>query len=111
MGDIGQTAPSSLTLTAAGELILAGSNGYTGGTAVEEGTLDVVAPNALPSGSNLSVGSGAASLFGAPVESAPLMLSSNAANPVPEPSCLALLAGLAACAAGRWLRWRVKRPM
>ena len=64
MGDIGQTAPSSLTLTAAGELILAGSNGYTGGTAVEEGTLDVVAPNALPSGSNLSVGSGAASLFG-----------------------------------------------
>ncbi len=45
----------------------------------------------------------------APVENAPLLLSSNAANPVPEPSCFALLAGFVACGAGGWLRRRAKR--
>ena len=58
-GNISQSvAGSSLTLDNAGTLILAGSDGYTGGTLVTAGTLDVTAVNGLPNGEALTVGGG-----------------------------------------------------
>ena len=83
-------------------LILSGSNGYTGGTFVNAGTLVVENPNGIPNGSSLTVGTGAASLFGSPaaggLESAVPSSGSSLAAPsaVPEPDTLALLlAGMA----------------
>ncbi len=46
-----------------GTLVLSGSNSYSGGTTVSGGTLQIVNPASLPDGS-LSVGNGAALLFG-----------------------------------------------
>jgi fibronectin-binding autotransporter adhesin len=48
-GPIGQTgAPASVTLSGGGELILSGSDTYTGGTMISGGTLDFASPAALP---------------------------------------------------------------
>ncbi len=91
-GDIG--GGGSLTLDGPGILILSGSNTYTGGTIVDGGTLEITGSNALPSGTALTVGAGAASLFGSPAVGAPMM-------PVPEPGALALLA-VAVIATAAW---------
>ena len=72
---------------AGGTLILSGSDSYSGGTNVLAGTLIATSPTALPDGTDLTVGGGAATAFGS--------LQSPAAAPaaaVPEPSTLALLA-------------------
>ena len=112
-GDISESvAGSALSLDDAGTLILSGSNGYTGGTDVNAGTLVVENPTALSNGSSLTVGAGAASLFAAPaaggvvlggVELAAVSGNSSAAPPaVPEPATLALLlAALGSAAACR----------
>jgi autotransporter-associated beta strand protein len=95
-----------LTQTGSGELILSGSNYYTGGTTVSGGTLVVESPYSLPTGSSLFVGDGASSLFapaaGPAIENAP-------AAAVPEPGSLALLgvAGFVAAAFKRRLRRRL----
>ena len=55
-GNISQSTTAGLTLSGKGHLILSGSDSYTGGTTLTGGTLDVVAPHALPAGGGLSVG-------------------------------------------------------
>ena len=55
----------SLTLNGPGKLVLGGTNGFNGGTAVLSGTLVIAGPNALANGSNLAVGTNVGSLFGA----------------------------------------------
>jgi len=87
-GAISESGSScSLTLSGGSELILSGSNSYTGGTTVDAGTLIVTNNEALADGSNLTVGANATTIFGAavPQTAAP-------ASAVPEPGALALLA-------------------
>ncbi len=75
----------SLTLGASnGTLILSASDNYTGGTIVTAGRLEVTSSEAIQSGTSLTVGAGASSIFG---EAAP-----QTAAAVPEPGTLALLA-------------------
>ena len=50
--------PTSLVLSGGGTLVLANSNAYTGGTNLQEGTLIVNNPYALPAGTSLTVGAG-----------------------------------------------------
>ena len=111
-GDISEETPGTglLSLDDAGTLILSGSNGYTGGTFVNAGTLVVENPNGIPNGSSLTVGAGAASLFGSPAAGGVVLCGlevpaavggSSAAvpSPVPEPGTLALLLAAVAGAA------------
>ncbi|MGO9114456.1 MAG: beta strand repeat-containing protein [Thermoguttaceae bacterium] len=107
-----------LIKTGSGELILAGFDTYTGGTTVNAGALYVTNPAALPDGTSLTVGAGAASIFCASVGNAPAFdgslfaASSAGAAAVPEPSTLALLcaAGIVAAAAAlRGRKWLCKR--
>ena len=106
--NIGQSAVSSLTLDDAGELVLSGSNDYTGGTFVENGILNVVSAQALPAGDSVAVGAGGTLIFGSPTAGGPL-LGSPAVVAVPEPDCLSLLLVFAACGGGAW--WRRARQV
>ena len=54
----------ALTLSGSGSLTLSGTNGYTGGTTVNGGTLLVTNSGALPSGTALTVGAGGTVVFG-----------------------------------------------
>jgi autotransporter-associated beta strand protein len=83
----------ALALDGSGELVLSGSNSYTGGTYVHSGTLIATANGAIPEGSSLTVGDGAAALFAsiAAPESSPLVASSHEVVAVPEPGTIALL--------------------
>jgi galactan endo-1,6-beta-galactosidase len=76
------SSPDSLVFTGGGTLILSGSNNYSTGTYVASGTLIVASPAALPTGSSVSVGANAPSIFGS--------LSAAPVEPVPEPSTVAL---------------------
>ncbi len=119
-GDISESVTgSALSLDDAGMLILSGSNGYTGGTFVNAGTLVVENPNGIPNGSSLTVGAGAASLFASPAGGSVVFggaevivaggNSAAAPSAVPEPGTLALLlAGLASAALYRRTgrRWK-----
>ena len=84
----GLSGSGKLTKSGAGVLVLSGTNGFSGGTTVNSGTLRVLSSKSLLSGSNLTVGSSASSYFGSPTVpcSAPVGLQE-----VPEPSSLALL--------------------
>ena len=74
----------SLTMSASnGTLILSGSGNYTGSTIVTAGTLIVTDPDAIQSGTSLTVGAEASSIFGA--------LAAPAPTTVPEPGTLSLL--------------------
>jgi len=77
----------SLSLIRGGELILSGSNYYTGGTDVVSGTLILTNNEALQDGTSLIVGAGAAAIFAA----AALPQTAAPASAVPEPGTLALL--------------------
>ena len=96
----------------AASLILSGSNDYSGGTAINAGTLYVTNSDALPGDSSLTVGAGGAFVFdpsqgGAPFEAANGNLPHGVAMAaVPEPGTLALL--VAAGPAAWWL-WRRRR--
>ena len=99
----------ALIKTGSGTLVLSGSDNYTGGTTVADGTLVITEAGTLPGGSNLTVGADATFVFdpsygeaGTPAASA--MLVPSAASPgeafpaaiaVPEPSTFVLL-GVAA---------------
>jgi len=74
----------SLTLSGDGQLILSGSNTYTGGTDVVGGTLVVTSNAALADGTSLTVGTGASAIFGGAAVP-------QTAAAVPEPGTLMLL--------------------
>jgi len=84
-----------------GTLVLLGDDTYSGGTTVNGGILDIDGMDALPVGTNLTVGAGAALVFGPALDaSAAITASSDAVcATVPEPGTLALLA-VAAMAVG-----------
>jgi fibronectin-binding autotransporter adhesin len=93
----------SLTLNGdgSGQLVLTGHNTYSGGTTVDAGMLIASSPDALPSGSNLTVGQGASSLF-APANAGPVPAAPAAEiSAVPEPGTIALLLIAFIGAAGR----------
>ncbi len=96
----------SLTLSGGGELILSGSNSYTGGTTVDAGVLIVTNNEALADGSSLTVGN--ASLFQAPVAPSLTVSSAPAITTVPEPGSLALFT-TAVCGAAVYQRLRSRR--
>ncbi len=78
----------------AAQLILSGeNNSYTGGTYVEAGTLEITSAGAIPNGSSLSIGAGAALIFDSALSASPVEASAGAVNAVPEPGTLGLLAG------------------
>ncbi len=58
------TQPIGFLKSGSGQLTLAGNNTYTGATTVGGGTLGFATPAALPTGSALTVASGAAAVFG-----------------------------------------------
>jgi autotransporter-associated beta strand protein len=84
-----------LLMEGSGTLILSGSNTYSGGTTVTAGILEFENRAALPSGSSLTVGSGASLLFDSAfsLSAAASIPDSQAATvaPVPEPGTLVLL--------------------
>jgi autotransporter-associated beta strand protein len=95
---------TSLALNAPGTLILSGSNGYTGGTIVEQGTLLIASNNALVDGTSLTVGGGGGSLFTSALPEVvvtPMAGAVSGVAAVPEPETMALLAvalgGAAVC--------------
>ena len=61
-----------------GTSTLSGNNTYTGATVVTDGTLIASTPTALPQGSALFVGAGAASAFGSPADTAVLAADTTA---------------------------------
>jgi fibronectin-binding autotransporter adhesin len=74
-----------------GQLVLSGTNTYTGGTYVNAGSLVVDSAASLPDGSSLTVGAGASSFF-APLSAGPTAAASPAGlAAVPEPGTLWLL--------------------
>ena len=88
-----------LLMAGNGQLILSGSNTYTGGTVVNTGTLVVESSTALPAGGALAVGAGSTMLFGSALVGSPMIanasVAARGAEPVPEPGTLALvIAGL-----------------
>jgi autotransporter-associated beta strand protein len=88
----------SLIKIGSGTLILAGSNIYTGGTIVEAGMLIANNSEAIPNGTNLTVGASALSIYG----------TSAAPAAVPEPGTLVLLSiGAIALAGYAWRRRRL----
>ena len=92
------TGSGSLCTTGTGTLTLSGTNGYQGGTFVENGTLIAANNEAIGDGTSLFVGSDLSAfgtLISAQAGSAAAM---PAVAPVPEPGTLALL-GMALCAA------------
>ncbi len=99
-------AGNSLTLdNPAALLILSGANdSYTGGTYIEEGTLEITSAGGLPAGSALSVGADGTLIFGSPLAGGPVV--AGGVQAVPEPSTLALLATGIVLLAGYRLRRR-----
>ena len=102
----------SLIKTSNGTLLLTGDNTYSGGTFVDEGMLEVMASDAIPYGSGLTVGSGGTVVFSDPPEAGATMVARSlpAASPagaaaVPEPGTLALL-GVALWSAAIYRRFR-----
>ena len=83
--------------TGSGQLVLSGSNTYSGGTDVYSGTLEVINSNALANGTNLTIDAGDKFIFPNSVAEA----TAATVNAVPEPGTLALLsmAGIIAAAA------------
>ena len=91
-----------LIKTGPGTMVLSGSNTYTGGTTVYDGTLVVQSPDSLLDGSNVSVGDPTLlSQFGQVV---PMGQPALAASAVPEPGTSALLAAAGLLLLYRWRR-------
>ena len=96
-GNIGESpAGEALSLDGPGELILSGTNSYTGGTAVNAGTM-YATNNALPFDRGLTVGAGGTLILDTtPPTPTPNFAASPAGTvaAVPEPSTLGLLLAL-----------------
>jgi autotransporter-associated beta strand protein len=100
-----QTGTTTLTKSGGGTLVLSGTNTYSGGTDVQSGILIVTNAAGLESGTSLTVGTSADSIFAAPVPSE--VVGSAATTLVPEPGALALIgAAVSAAAIYRSLRSR-----
>ena len=78
-------------LNGCGELILSGTNSYSGGTMVNAGTLIVINNYSLPGGDSLTVGAGGTLIFDRSLGASSVTVSAGAVA-VPEPSTLILLA-------------------
>ena len=92
----------SLSLSGNGELILSGSNTYSGGTLVNSGTLIVTNADSLPNGSSLTVGdTGAWAAFSAPAADQTAHGSADSA-PVPEPGTSRVACCRRTAALGTW---------
>ena len=91
------TGADSLTKIGNGELVLSGSDAYTGGTFIDAGTLDATTSSAVPNGSSLVVGAGGTFIFDPLAAVAPSRLvvgegpPSATATAVSEPGTAALL--------------------
>ena len=109
-GSVSQVAgvSAALSLSGDGQLILSGTDSYTGGTTVNDGTLYVTNSSALPDGTNLTIGPGGAFIFDPAATAAQSLAVSPAATAaVPEPGMLGLLAAGGVClVAARFLRRR-----
>ena len=86
----------SLSFSGGGEVILSGSNTYTGGTTVGSGKLELANSGALPTTGVLTIGSPGAVVLasGSDIDAQPSALSLTTLSPVtpvPEPSTLILL--------------------
>ena len=79
-----------MVLSDTGMQVLSGTNTYTGGTFVTDGTLIATNPEALPDGSNLMIGNALAFDPIIPSDAAP----SASPPPVPEPGTLGLILAL-----------------
>jgi len=97
-GDIQEVGSCGITKLGDGVLVLAGSDSYSGGTIVDDGTLYVTSSNALPDGTSLTVGAGGTLIFN-PSQAAAPVVGSPSAVAVPEPGTLLLLSVAACCAA------------
>jgi autotransporter-associated beta strand protein len=86
------SAGESLTLCGPGTLVLSGSNSYTGGTMVTEGTLEVLSSTAIPPGTSLMIGANATFIFDGTISSGSSAdsVSSTNLSPVPEPATISL---------------------
>jgi autotransporter-associated beta strand protein len=93
----------SLVVNGPAELVLSGSNSYTGGTFVEAGTLIVDTSSAIPDGSSLTVGAGGTFIFDPSVSGAPAAATMKAVEAVPEPPTF-LLAVVGAAVLCIWRR-------
>jgi fibronectin-binding autotransporter adhesin len=84
----------AVTLQGGGKLVLSGSNTFTGGTEVQSGIL--IVPNAygLESGTNLTIGASADSIFAAAATSEAAAMVATSSVPEPGPSELLSAAGL-----------------
>jgi autotransporter-associated beta strand protein len=104
-GDISEENPGmgTLSLEGPGTLILSGTNSYTGGTFVWDGTLQVNNSQALADGSSLSVGNNLGAFGLTPDVAAPTPGTTAA---VPEPGTLALLVAGLVVGFGVWRRKR-----
>ena len=84
--------PGELLKSGNGDLILSGSNSFTGGIVVTTGELVLTHGYAIPDGARLTVGSGAALVFDpSAIYSGPSLTVSQPAAPVPEPGTGVLL--------------------
>ena len=110
LGNVSQdTTVSALSLSGDGQLILSGTDNYTGGTMVSGGTLYVTNSSALADGTSLTVGAGGVFIFDPSVIGAgsPLAVPAGGIAAVPEPGTLGLLAVGGVCfVAARFLRRR-----
>jgi autotransporter-associated beta strand protein len=79
-----------IDMSGAGTMVLSGTNGYLGDTVVANGTLIATNSEAIPDGSNLTVGAGGA--FPAPVVPASAPQAAAPVSSVPEPGTIALVA-------------------
>ncbi len=100
---------AALLKTGAGDLILSGTDTYTGGTTVAGGILTITAAAALPTGSSLTVGGGGTFIFDPTVATASPVVAAGSAAPasvaaVPEPGVLVLLAAATMVGFGIWRR-------
>ena len=101
-GPIGGGGALILSGSNLGDVVLSGSNNYSGGTVVDSGTLIVRGPASLADGSNLTVGAGAESIFLSPVANEAIA-NQGAAVAVPEPGTLMLF--IAALAGMTHMLW------
>ena len=95
------TGPGGMTISGTGTVSFFGSNSYTGGTAVQSGTLDALGSQAAPSGTLLSIGPNGSIVFGTP----------GTTEPVQQATIATITAVSSPVAADTWLRTGATIPI